>query len=501
MMKYLASLITIFAVALTGYGQCEGASNFSISVYPGNSSPYYGTDCNLAADTGNIRIHEGVYFKLDEINGTTPASIEWDDEGTVFFTENTGSNINLGANYFFHTFTETGTRTITCTYDFDGTCSVTKTFDVVVSDRDCPYLTVERVTADKCMFPDATIDLTVETDTTFTGSQTINQVTWTITDHAGNVSTYITNGATLAFDPPNPGLYTGTAIASVTLASGQTCLVPVNGLGCEFEIGEFYYSDPFFEVNGIFENGETLEIVFKGDNIYDPDPSEHQYTLNVGGSNVFTDQTKYYDEVIHTFTASTGNLAIELYGSTIDVGCPDTIVDTIVIAAASSVDEECFSCNSFKPFADERYWLSAWVKEDHASQVKTYSTAYISLGFTGAGTSVDFYPTGDIVEGWQRIVGDFTIPASTTDLDIELVNPSLTVDAYFDDIRIHPFNASMKSYVYDPETLWLTAELDDNNYATYYEYDKEGQLIRIKKETARGIMTIQESRSSNPKAE
>ena len=58
----------------------------------------------------------------------------------------------------------------------------------------------------------------------------------------------------------------------------------------------------------------------------------------------------------------------------------------------------------------------------------------------------------------------------------------------------------MKSYVYDPITLWLTAELDDNNYATFYEYDQEGQLIRIKKETARGIMTIQESRSSNPKS-
>ena len=82
-----------------------------------------------------------------------------------------------------------------------------------------------------------------------------------------------------------------------------------------------------------------------------------------------------------------------------------------------------------------------------------------------------------------------------------MVNESSSIAAYFDDVRIHPFNASMKSYVYDPETLWLTAELDDNNYATFYEYDKEGQLIRIKKETARGIMTIQESRSSNPKKE
>ncbi|NRA12676.1 MAG: hypothetical protein HRT57_12035, partial [Crocinitomicaceae bacterium] len=107
--------------------------------------------------------------------------------------------------------------------------------------------------------------------------------------------------------------------------------------------------------------------------------------------------------------------------------------------------------------------------------------------------------TGEIIEGWQRIVGSFEIPLNTTDLNIHLKNDHQSIDAFFDDIRIHPFNASMKSYVYDPETYWLTAELDDNNYATFYEYDKEGQLIRIKKETARGIMTIQESRSSNPK--
>jgi hypothetical protein len=91
------------------------------------------------------------------------------------------------------------------------------------------------------------------------------------------------------------------------------------------------------------------------------------------------------------------------------------------------------------------------------------------------------------------------MPAGTTELKIELVNNDEMVDVYFDDIRIHPFNASMKSYVYDASTLLLSAELDDNNFATIYEYDNEGQLIRIKKETERGIMTIQESRSNNPK--
>lgn len=157
-------------------------------------------------------------------------------------------------------------------------------------------------------------------------------------------------------------------------------------------------------------------------------------------------------------------------------------------------------CNSFQLLPQGRYWISAWVKEDHPTQVKKYNDAFLELEFTGSGVpSPQFYTSGEIIDGWQRIVGEFYMPATATHFKIHLVNQNTQLKAYFDDIRVHPFNASMKSYVYDPVTLWLTAELDDNNYATFYEYDNEGQLIRIKKETERGIMTIQESRSSNPK--
>jgi hypothetical protein len=54
----------------------------------------------------------------------------------------------------------------------------------------------------------------------------------------------------------------------------------------------------------------------------------------------------------------------------------------------------------------------------------------------------------------------------------------------------------MKSFVYDPVNLRLTAELDENNYATFYEYDDDGALIRLKKETERGVKTIKETRSA-----
>ncbi|WP_153799836.1 hypothetical protein [Foetidibacter luteolus] len=106
-----------------------------------------------------------------------------------------------------------------------------------------------------------------------------------------------------------------------------------------------------------------------------------------------------------------------------------------------------------------------------------------------------FSPAGAVIDGWQKVEGEFTISSGATSVPINLVNTS-GKNIYFDDIRLHPFNANMKSYVYDPVTLRLVAELDANNYATFYEYDAEGTLIRTKAETREGIKTINETRSA-----
>ncbi len=163
--------------------------------------------------------------------------------------------------------------------------------------------------------------------------------------------------------------------------------------------------------------------------------------------------------------------------------------------------------------------MSAWVKVDDEigntlfksynltnqenttnSNISAYTEPLIDINFLGSGQTTQLYPTGLIIDGWQRIVGKINIPNGTYDLELNLVAHD-TYTTYFDDIRIHPFNSSMKSYVYDGETFWLTSELDDNNYATFYEYDEEGGLVRIKKETSRGVVTIQETRSNTVKAE
>lgn len=138
--------------------------------------------------------------------------------------------------------------------------------------------------------------------------------------------------------------------------------------------------------------------------------------------------------------------------------------------------------------------FSAWVRESDINVPKyTHNKVIIN---NGSGNQVELLPAGPIIEGWQRYEGYFD--AIGYPAELQIVNSS-NAPIYFDDIRIHPFNSNMKSYVYDPVNLRLTAELDANNYASYYEYDEEGTLIRTKVETKNGIKTVTESRSAKQK--
>jgi hypothetical protein len=154
----------------------------------------------------------------------------------------------------------------------------------------------------------------------------------------------------------------------------------------------------------------------------------------------------------------------------------------------------CTECvTSFSP-TPGLYVVSAWVKENTTAQVATYSNAIIRVSFPGANTSIDLQAQGRIIDGWQRIEKVIEVPVAATGIEISLI--ANQVDAYFDDIRFFPTDGSMMSYVYDPISLRLMAELDERNFATLYEYDEEGKLIRVKKETEKGIMTIQENRDN-----
>lgn len=139
----------------------------------------------------------------------------------------------------------------------------------------------------------------------------------------------------------------------------------------------------------------------------------------------------------------------------------------------------------YMPFTlekDKPYVISYWFRP------KVLSTSPVS-NYTPPG---GFIAKSNIIDGWQQVELTFR-PTGTT------YSISLPGSSYLDDIRIMPAEANMKAFVYHPVNQRLVATLDENNFASFYEYDQEGNLVRTKKETEKGIVTVMESRSANVK--
>ena len=152
----------------------------------------------------------------------------------------------------------------------------------------------------------------------------------------------------------------------------------------------------------------------------------------------------------------------------------------------------------FEPIAGQKMEFGAWVREINSCACQQYSPGHVVIKVllsNGDSTTYTLSPAGNVIEGWQRYDASFLLPTNATQVELVML-ASDTAVTYFDDVRFHPFNADMKSYVYNPVNLRLMAELDENNYATFYEYDDDGTLVRVKKETERGVLTIKETRSA-----
>ncbi len=165
--------------------------------------------------------------------------------------------------------------------------------------------------------------------------------------------------------------------------------------------------------------------------------------------------------------------------------------------------------DSFSLIQSRKMLLSGWVKVgiENCCFPATYdnNSNNITLSFMNSAGAISFIPafkpSGVIIEGWQRYESVFDVPASATKIFIAMNNTTTGTGTpvYFDDVRVQPYNANMKSFVYHSGNMRLMAELDENNYSSFYEYDDDGVLSRIKKETQMGIKTIKETRAATQK--
>jgi len=206
---------------------------------------------------------------------------------------------------------------------------------------------------------------------------------------------------------------------------------------------------------------------------------------------------------LSTDEAHTGIYSMEV-GANATIGNSRPLTTLPCIPSVPSCPYQISPCDLLGTFSPHTYLptkkfvFSCWVKQPGLTQpVFDYSNADVDIEINGSAVAMTLQ-RGEIIEGWQRLYGEFAVTnGSTGDIEVLLKNAHATLPMYFDDVRIHPFDGNMKSYVYHPVNLRFIAELDENNYATIYEYDEEGALIRVKKETERGIVTIKESRNNS----
>jgi hypothetical protein len=157
-----------------------------------------------------------------------------------------------------------------------------------------------------------------------------------------------------------------------------------------------------------------------------------------------------------------------------------------IVTAGSPSFNPATPQTAFSFVAGKTYSVSAWFKTNSSGAIPQLTVT------NSTNVTTDILPQK--IEGWQRVETTFTVNASGT-VTIQF-GLSSSGTGWLDDIRIQPFNSAMKTYVYDPVTLWLVAELDNRNFATLYNYDEEGTLVQVKQETEKGIATIKTSRNN-----
>jgi hypothetical protein len=262
-------------------------------------------------------------------------------------------------------------------------------------------------------------------------------------------------------------------------------------------------SGPWIGLNYTLKDATTgLTTISSTWKLYGPfDPNTDDYTTMINSG---------YAPVLASGGPGTGFTYLDGYIIADKYYIAEIVADACIGKVTFETQTQDFPCSQrkvvctdcipkFQPI-DNRYVVSAWVREVKNSGNSNAALNYTSqLKLTSVGQPViTLTPSGQIIDGWQRIEG-FINTNSVGNLKMELIVTDNTVTAYYDDIRVFPYDGSMITYVYDPVTLRLAAELDERNYAKIYEYDEEGKLIRVKKETEKGIMTIQENRENSAK--
>lgn len=164
---------------------------------------------------------------------------------------------------------------------------------------------------------------------------------------------------------------------------------------------------------------------------------------------------------------------------------------------------------------DRTYEAKVWVHKSSPPEarlkisLKGVNQAQVPINST---VNVDKSDAANIQVGdWILMTCRLSVPADvyvqnpsnpgylqTPDLSVSLENLSTTKSAFFDDLMFAPIDAPVTGQVFDLRTGRLTAQLDPENFASYYYYDAAGRIISTYKETRlHGVVKILEQEYNN----
>lgn len=229
--------------------------------------------------------------------------------------------------------------------------------------------------------------------------------------------------------------------------------------------------------NSMFENFEDYNNI----NISNSFIQYIQNNIRYDIKNQFIPQTLSGTNFSIITNAHTGKMALQInnnYSVSIPVIVPNSIPTPIE------------KLEPFKFRTNQKYLVSFWQKVGTATPPINPS---INISIVGSATMQAKRKT-PVIDGWAQYEGILNVNSTATNATINFI--SLANNNLIDDIRILPIESNMKSYVFDNKNKKLVAVLDENNMATYFEYNQEGKLARLKKETEKGIITLKESRES-----
>lgn len=132
---------------------------------------------------------------------------------------------------------------------------------------------------------------------------------------------------------------------------------------------------------------------------------------------------------------------------------------------------------------NRRYRASVWVYLPGTAETQADMdnvTLFYSVDGTERG-SVHPILQASKSKSWYQLSLDINPPAGANQITVACRNQAGR-DIYLDDLRVHPLEASMTSYVYDPVSEEITHVLNADNFYRHYEYDELGNLITTQEE-------------------